>query len=211
MPCYRRARALLRGLRAVVGCLWSWPANARSEASFGTPERRSEQSPQSTTLWQQTEEAAPNLNIVDQELTEVRAPRPCEAVVVSGPGLAIGLRKALRGNAHLDFPGFHATLDRLDAIWEPIATHVAPVYALFGPDGPIPDGLDWCLPDTGVALSTPNAEGILAYLDAAGMTNVHIVVERRFVELIEDPGSSWPWDDKERTELTTKLGLSTCT
>lgn len=128
--------------------------------------------------------------------------------MVSGPGLSEGIRLMLKGNADLDSYALQAILDRLDATYEPIPTHVAPHHALFSKDGPLPDGMEWCLPDTGVSLRVPNIEGLVAYFDAAGLTQVHVAVDRRYIELIEDPGSSWPLDNDWLTAILTSLGIS---
>lgn len=126
----------------------------------------------------------------------VRAPRPNEGVVVSGWGLADALRTSLKGNEDIDTPGFHAALDRLELRPDPIATKVAPHLHLFGPQGPLDDTSDMCWPSTRVAVKVPNLEGVLPFLDSAGITNVCVAVDRIHLGLLEDPWTYWP-DDQD--------------
>lgn len=122
----------------------------------------------------------------------VRAPRPNEGVIVTGWGLAEALRLSLDGNEDLDTPGFHAALERLEVRSDPIATQVAPHLHLFGPLGPLDDKTEMCWPSTRVAVKVPNLEGVLPFLNNAGMTNVCAIVDRIHLGLLEDPWAYWP-------------------
>lgn len=134
----------------------------------------------------------------------VRAPWPCESVLVQGPALAEALYSAVIGNEDFDCYGLRACIERIKASEAPYAAHAAQWLTLFGPDGPLPQGLEWCLLDTRVAIHVPPVEGVLAYFEHQ-VRNLCVPVSRGGIELIEDPWSSFLPSDMGG--LLEKLGI----
>lgn len=140
----------------------------------------------------------------------LRAPRAEEAVTTSGWAIAEGVRAILRGNPHFDSPGVHAALERLELYKEPIATQVAPYHPIMLPGGRFQDNMEWCLPDSWINVMLPSVEGLVAYFGARGIKHTSLAIERRFVDLIEDPHDSWPWPGQELGRLIDLIGLAPC-
>jgi hypothetical protein len=140
----------------------------------------------------------------------LRAPQACEAITTSGWAIAEAIRVILRGNPHFDSPGVHAALERLELYEEPIVSEVAPYHPIMLPDGGFQDDMEWCLPDSWVNVMLPDVEGLVAYFASLGVRHTSVGVERRFVNLIEDPGDSWPWVGPDLGRLIDLLGLEQC-
>lgn len=140
----------------------------------------------------------------------LRAPVAAEAVTVTGWALAEAIRVVLGGNPHLDTPGIHAALERLERYELPIPAQIAPYHPIMLPDGGFQDGMEWCLPDSWVNVMVPDVEGIPAYFGAQGISATSVGIERRFVDMLEDPGSTWPWTGPDLGRLIDLLGLEPC-
>lgn len=140
----------------------------------------------------------------------LRAPRVEEAITTSGWAISEAIRVILRGNPHFDGPGVQAALERLERYEDPIPAEVAPYHPIMLPGGDFQDSMEWCLPDSWINVMLPNVEGLVAYFASLGITKTSVGIERRFVDMIEDPGDSWPWDTEELDRLTKALGFGQC-
>lgn len=139
----------------------------------------------------------------------LRAPKINEALTVSGWALAEAVRVVLHANAHFDTPGIHALLERLEQ-HSTIPAQVAPYHPIMLQDGQFQDGMEWCLPDSWINVLVPDIEGITNYFGSFGISATSVGVERRFVNLLEDPHDSWPWPGPELGRLIDLLGLGQC-
>lgn len=151
-----------------------------------------------------------DIDVADVDLRLLRAPRASEAITTSGWAVAEAIRVVLGGNPHYDTPGIHAALERLERYMDPIAAEVALYHPIMLPGGTFQDNMEWCLPDSWINVMLPDVEGLVAYFASLGVKKTCIPIERRFVDLIEDPGDSWPWDDKELDRLVDVLGFQHC-
>lgn len=140
----------------------------------------------------------------------LRAPRVSEAITTSGWAVAEAIRVILDNNPHFDSPGIHAALERLERYEVPILAEIAPYHPIMLPGGGFQDNMEWCLPDSWVNVMMPDVEGLVDYFGSLGMKSTSLGVERRFVDLIEDPGDSWPWVGPDLGRLIDLLGIEEC-
>lgn len=125
----------------------------------------------------------------------LRSPQRSEAVMVSGWGLAEGVRRAMRGNPMLDGEAIEAILERVE-LQGPFKSSIAPTTPMVM-NGSLRNALDWCLPDTAFLTRLPSVEGLMSYLRGGGTEQtVYVPVERRHITLIEDPHDHWPTDSE---------------